>query len=134
MQQHSMEKMLQFIEFRPVANMRAYGLGVQLYTRSFSSGKEAIGHGGANIGTTTYMVYFPDYHVSIVVMVNAFPSKSADVITKGLIRKVLRELKALGLIPYFDFFPLGFVIICAIISLITMIVVLIRRRQRLIQL
>ena len=76
-----------------------------VYTLSFSSGKQAIGHGGGNIGTTAYMVYFPEYHVSIVVMINAFSNTGANVITKGLIRIVLRELQAIGLIPYFDFFP-----------------------------
>ena len=86
----SEDEILQFIEFKPFSNMRAYGLGVQVYTRSFTYGKEAIGHGGGNIGTTTYMVYLPEYHVSIVVMVNAFPTQSVDFITKGLIRRCLR--------------------------------------------
>ena len=131
LQPQSMEAMLEFVEIKPVANMRAYGLGVQVYTRSFSSGKQAIGHGGGNIGTTTYMVYLPAYHVSIVVMINAFPNEGADVITKGLIRIVLRELKAMGLIPYVEFFPTGFVIICAGISVITMVVFRIRKRKRL---
>ena len=90
LQQQSLDEMLQFIEFKPFSNMRAYGLGVQVYTRSFTYGKEAIGHGGGNIGTTTYMVYLPEYHVSIVVMVNAFPTQSVDFITKGLIRRCLR--------------------------------------------
>jgi len=126
-----MEEMLQFVEIEPVANMRAYGFGVQVYTPSFSSGKQAIGHGGGNIGTTTYMVYFPAYHVSIVVMINAFPNEGVDVITKGLIRLVLRELKAIGPIPYFDFFPIGFFIICASISVITMVIFRIRKRKRL---
>lgn len=93
LQQQSLDEMLQFVKFRPVSNMRAYGLGVQDYQRDFSSGKEAIGHGGGNIGTTTYMVYLPEYHVSIVVMVNAYPSKSADFITKGLIKEVIREYR-----------------------------------------
>ena len=92
-----MDEMLQFIEFNSVANMRAYGLGVQVYTRSFSAGKHAIGHGGGNIGTTTYMIYFPDYHLSIVVMINAFPNKGADVITRGLIRIVLKKLGAIAI-------------------------------------
>ena len=122
LREHSMKEMLNFIEFSPIANMRAYGLGVQLYAGSFSSGKEAIGHGGGNIGTTTYMVYLPEHHVSIVVMVNAFPNQGADVITKSLIRIVLREMNAIGLIPYFDFFPTGFIIICTFISLITLII------------
>jgi D-alanyl-D-alanine carboxypeptidase len=90
--QQSMNEMLQFIEFEPFANMRAYGLGTQVYDCKFTYGEEAIGHGGGNIGSSTYMVYFPEYHVSIVVMINAYPSEGIDVITKGLIQLVLEDL------------------------------------------
>ena len=130
LQQQSMDEMLHLVEFRPVSNMRAYGLGVQVYTRSFSSGKEAIGHGGGNIGTTTYMVFLPEYHVSIVVMVNAFPNRSAGVITKGLIRTILRDSNAIGFIPYFEFFPIGLIIVCGTISLMGTLIALKRKRQR----
>ena len=129
LQKQSLQEMKQFVEFKPVANMRAYGLGVQVYTRNFSSGKHAIGHGGGNIGTTTYMVFLTEYHVSIVVMVNAFPSKCPDVITKGLIRKILREQKAIGLIPFFDFFPTGFMIACFSTSIAGLIIFLIRGKK-----
>jgi D-alanyl-D-alanine carboxypeptidase len=111
----SMAEMLQFVDFRPVSNMRAYGLGVQLFKREISSGKKAIGHAGGNIGSTTYMVYLPDYHLSVVVMVNAFPTGSADVITKGVIRTILRHEGALGPLPYVPFFPYGVIAICAAI-------------------
>jgi D-alanyl-D-alanine carboxypeptidase len=125
----SMEQMLKFVKFRPVANMRAYGLGVQLYERDFSCGKKAIGHGGGNIGTTTYMVYLPEYHVSIVVMVNAFPNKSADFITKGLIKVVLRELKAIGLIPYLPF-PIRLFMVSFSIFVIIQIILYKRKKKR----
>jgi D-alanyl-D-alanine carboxypeptidase len=127
LKQYSMDEMLHFIEIDPVANMRAYGLGVQVYERKFSYGKEAIGHGGANIGTTTYMVYLPEYHISIIAMINAFPNKGADVITKGLIKENLRELDALGLIPYFELFPTGFILFCSVISVTTLLLVLIKK-------
>lgn len=130
LQKQSMDKMLQFVEFQPVSNMRAYGLGVQLYTYDFSSGKNAIGHGGSNIGTTTYMVYLPRYHVSVVVMINAFPNEGADVITKKLIRLVLKDLNAIGFIPYFEFSPTGFLITCICISVISIIIFYIRKRQK----
>ncbi|MHC5100685.1 MAG: serine hydrolase domain-containing protein [Planctomycetota bacterium] len=107
LQQESMEQMFQFVDFKEVANLTAYGLGVQLFPRSFSSGERAIGHGGGNIGTTTYMIYLPEHNISITVMINAFPNKSADYITKKLIRAVLRDINAIGIIPYFDFFPVG---------------------------
>jgi len=121
--QQSMDEMQQFVKFKPVANMRAYGLGAQVYTKSFSYGKKAIGHGGANIGTSTYMVYLPDYHVSIVVMINAFPNQGIEGITKGLIKTVLKDQKAIGLIPYIELFPTGFILICAAISVTTFIFV-----------
>ena len=127
--QQSMNQMLQFIEFRAVANMRAYGLGTQVYDKRFTYGKEAIGHGGGNIGTTTYMVYFPEYHISIVVMVNAFPTKAIDVITKGLIKIILNDLDALGIIPYFPLFPTGFMLLCFATSVIGITIFLIRRRR-----
>jgi len=86
LQKQSLDEMLQFVEFNTVSNMKAYGLGVQLYPQIFTSGARAIGHGGGNIGTSTYMVYLPDYHISIVVMVNAYPTRSIDYITKRLIK------------------------------------------------
>ena len=125
----SMDQMLKFVKFRPVANMRAYGLGVQLYERDFSCGKQAIGHGGGNIGTTTYMVYLPEYHVSIVVMANAFPNKSAGFITKGLIRLILKELKAIGFIPYLPF-PTRLFMISSSIFVIIQIILYKRKKKR----
>jgi len=121
--------MKQFVKFKPVSDMNAYGLGVQVYKPSFSAGKLAIGHGGGNIGTTTYMVYLPDYHASIVVMVNAFPGKSANAITKKLIRIVLKDQDALGFIPYIPFFPTGVFLICLFLYALTMSIVLIRKRK-----
>jgi D-alanyl-D-alanine carboxypeptidase len=111
LKKESLDEMFEFIEFSTISNMEGYGLGVQLYDKSFCYGKNAVGHGGANIGTITYMVYLPDYKSTIVVMINSFPNYGADVITKGLIKAVLMEKNALGIIPYFKFFPTGFLII-----------------------
>jgi D-alanyl-D-alanine carboxypeptidase len=97
LEEQSMNEMLTFVEFKPVANMRAYGLGVQEFIKKISFGERAIGHGGGNIGTTTYMVYLPDHQVSIVVMINAFPNKSAEAILKGLTKVVLKDLDAFGI-------------------------------------
>ena len=130
LQQQSMDEMLHLVEFRPVSNMRAYGLGVQVFTRDLSSGKEAIGHSGGNIGTTAYMVYLPENRVSVAVMVNAFSNKSAGVITKGLIRTILRESNAIGIIPYIEFFPTGFIMMCGTLSLMGTLIALKRKRQR----
>ncbi len=136
LKQKSMDEMLQFVKTKHIYNMSAYGLGVQVFKREFSCGEEAIGHGGANIGSTVYMVYFPEHQLSIVVMVNAFPTKSIDVITEGLIKVVLKELDIIGLIPYFSFFPYGFIILCATISMATLITIrlnlIVRLKKRLI--
>lgn len=86
--EHSMNEMLQFVKFMPVANMRGYGLGVQLFTRKMVNGEYAIGHGGGNIGSATYMVYLPKQSAAVVVMVNAFPTKSASYFTKKLIKEL----------------------------------------------
>jgi len=109
--------------------MRAYGLGVQLYERDFSCGKKAIGHGGGNIGTTTYMVYLPKYHVSIVVMANAFPNKSADFITKGLIGIVLKELNAISFISYLPL-PIRLFMVSFSIFVIIQIILYKRKKKR----
>ncbi|NQT24804.1 beta-lactamase family protein [candidate division KSB1 bacterium] len=111
----SLDEMLRFRYFKPFSNMRAYGLGAELYTKEFTCGKEAVGHGGANIGTTTYMVHIPEYHTSLVVMINDFPNYGADVITKNLIKIILRENGVRCLISYFTFFPKGFILISAVL-------------------
>ena len=130
LQQESMDEMLQFVDFREVANITAYGLGVQLYPKSFSSGERAIGHGGGNIGTTTYMVYLPEHNVSIVVMINAFPNKSADYMTKKLISAVLRDLNAIGIIPYFDFFPTGLGLLSITVGITINVLLYIRKKRK----
>ena len=126
----SLNEMLQFVEFRPVANMRSYGLGVQKFERRFSCGEEAIGHGGGNIGSTTYMVYLPEHKVSVVVMVNAFPASGADTIAKGLTNRVLKDMGVLGWIPYVPFFPEQFLICCFLFSLTVAVIVRLRRRRK----
>ena len=97
LEEQSLNEMLNFIEFFPVSNMRAYGLGVQEFRNNISFGEHAIGHSGGNVGTTTYMVYLPDYHVSIVVMINAHPNDGAGGITKGLVKVILQDLGAFGI-------------------------------------
>ena len=90
--EESMNEMLRFVEFNPQDNMKGYGLGVQLFTNEIPNGKKAFGHGGANIGSATYMIYLPEYSVSIVVMVNAFPTSSVDYFSKGLIKELLKSM------------------------------------------
>lgn len=98
LEEDSLHEMLTFVTFRPISNMRAYGLGVQEFKRNITSGERGIGHAGGNIGTSTYMVYLPEQQVSVVVMINAFPNEGAKAITRGLIRVVLKDLNSYGII------------------------------------
>jgi D-alanyl-D-alanine carboxypeptidase len=103
--EQSLNEMLTFVEFRPVSNMSAYGLGVQEFKKTISFGERAIGHAGGNIGTTTYMVYLPDHHVSVVVMINAYPNDGAEEITKGLEKVILQDLGAFGISSFVEANP-----------------------------
>lgn len=62
-----------------------YGLGIQVFRKGLVGGEKAIGHGGANIGTAAYMMYFPERPASIVLMINAFKGKCIDYITRALV-------------------------------------------------
>jgi len=61
-----------------------YGLGLGRLGRGVAGNLKAMGHGGGNIGTTAYMVYLPDYDVSLAVMVNRFDSDCASRIARDL--------------------------------------------------
>jgi D-alanyl-D-alanine carboxypeptidase len=126
----SMDEMLTFVDFFPVANMEAYGLGVQRYVKGFSQGKQAIGHGGGNIGTTTYQVHLPEQDITVVAMINAFPNKGADVIAKGIIKRVLRDTGDLGWFPYIPLMPWGIWLICMAFFLTGMTARLVRRKRK----
>ncbi|MGB6369895.1 MAG: serine hydrolase domain-containing protein [Atribacterota bacterium] len=123
----SINEMLKFVDIGFGPRKRGYGLGVELYMRRISSGERAIGHSGANIGTSVYMVHLPEHHFTVVVMINDFNHKCSQAITKDLIANVLKEFNVIGIIPYFDFFPLGFVIIGATMTLLVIIFFKLRR-------
>jgi D-alanyl-D-alanine carboxypeptidase len=90
--EESMDEMLDFVDFDPQHNMKAYGLGLQLLTDVvIPNGKKGVGHGGASIGTETYMIYLPEYSLSVVVMVNEFPSNSIEFFAKELINEILKS-------------------------------------------
>jgi CubicO group peptidase (beta-lactamase class C family) len=86
----------------------AYGLGLGRFGFQVGGGFTALGHGGANIGTGAYMVYLPDYDVSIAVMVNRCFSGCDTRIARDLCRITALSLKPKA---YFDLLrsPLGFV-------------------------
>ena len=127
--QKSMDEMLEFVDIGFGRKKRGYGLGVQLFTRRTALGEKAIGHSGANIGTSVYMIHLPEHHITLVVMINDFNHDCSLSITKALTKEVLKEFNILGIIPYFDFFPFGFLIMGAITTLL--IIILIRYRRRL---
>jgi hypothetical protein len=83
------------------------------------------------------MVYLPEYRVSIVVMINAFPNKCATAITKGLIKAVLKDLDAFGIPQYIlHYFDYNRFVLTAIISIAIWILVIIyhiRKKRKLLQ-
>lgn len=62
----------------------AYGLGLGRLGFRVVGGVTGYGHGGANIGTCAYMVYLPDYEVSVAVMVNQYGTGSESRIVRDL--------------------------------------------------
>jgi len=87
----------------------AYGLGLGRFGFRVGGGLTAVGHGGANIGTGAYMVYFPDYEVSIAVMVNRVFSGCESRMVRDLSRITASSLNPRAY--YFDLVssPLGLV-------------------------
>ena len=123
--QQSMNEMLDF-----ELGKGSYGLGVGLFEKRTASGERVIGHSGANIGTSVYMLHLPEHHFSVVVMVNEFNHKGPHAIVKNLITTVLKELDVIGIIPYFSFFPHGYFISCGILTLIVIFQLRKRRRMK----
>jgi D-alanyl-D-alanine carboxypeptidase len=125
--QKSMDEMLQFVSFKPSGNMSGYGLGVQKFRKKYSNGKKAIGHGGANIGASAYMVYLPKQHLTVVVMINNMNHKCSEYILKNLINISLKELNAYSIIPLF---PYGIIIIVGATFWLVIIIFHIRRKRK----
>jgi D-alanyl-D-alanine carboxypeptidase len=130
LQQQSMDEMLQLVDIGFGRRKRGYGLGVELLVKRLSSGERAIGHSGANIGTSAFMVHLPEHHSTVVVMINSFNHKCSAAITKGLTTRVLRDLGVIGVIPYFDFIPYGLMMIGFALFLMIIIILHIRKRRR----
>jgi hypothetical protein len=70
---------------------QGYELGIQHYLASWIRGKDVYGHSGGNIGTVAYMLYLPEYGVSIAAMMNSFSGRSNSV--KGLARAAVIFLR-----------------------------------------
>jgi len=121
-----MDEMLQFVDIAHFTKKRGYGLGVEKYVRKMGYGETAIGHSGANIGTSACMVYLPEHQVSVVVMVNT--SWIAYSIAEDLIPCILRDLGVKGRLPYIDpVFIKGFFLWAAAVVAVT---VVIRKRKK----
>ena len=125
--QKSMNEMLDL-------SKNSYGLGVGRFGKSMGYGKKVIGHSGANIGTSAYMVHLPDHHFSVVVMINGFDHDCSKEITGKITGNILRELNAISIIPYlfYTFFPWGLLIVCAI-AVWTIVIVFHIRKKKLLQ-
>jgi D-alanyl-D-alanine carboxypeptidase len=89
----SISEMLKFVPTGSGGNMDAYGLGVQRYRRQITNGQIAYGHSGANIGTSASMVYLPDYHISIAVMINDMNHDCTETIVKKIINILVMNIK-----------------------------------------
>jgi len=130
LQGQSLEEMLEFRDIGFGRKRRGIGLGVERFVKRMSSGETAVGHSGANIGTSTYMVHLPDHHISVVVMINSFNHNCSQAITTDLITTVLRENDVIGIIPYFDFIPWGVLMIAGSLLTIIMLALLTRKRRK----
>ncbi len=71
-----------------------YGLGVGRLGRSLTGSEKAFGHGGGNIGTSAYMIYLPERHASIALMINAFNGKCLNYIAEELVSIAAEHLSA----------------------------------------
>lgn len=128
--QQSLYEMLEFVDIGFGRRKRGYGLGVELFQKHIAAGKKAVGHSGANIGTSTYMVHLPEHHFTVVVMINDFNHDCSLAITKDLTRLSLKQLNALSIIPYIEFFPYGVILIGFSTTLLILIIVFIRRKLK----
>ena len=109
-----------------------YGLGVGRFGKSMGYGETIIGHSGANIGTSVYMVHLPEHHFSVVVMINGFNHDCSEEITRKITGAVLRERGAIGILRfvYYEFFPWSLFLGCFVLSWTIGITVFVRKRKR----
>ncbi|RKX25964.1 MAG: hypothetical protein DRP45_04745 [Candidatus Zixiibacteriota bacterium] len=130
LQSQSLDEMFEFREIGFGRRNRGIGLGVERFVKRMSSGERAVGHTGANIGTSASMVHLPDHHISVVVMINSFNHDCSQAIRTDLITTVLKENGTIGIIPYFDFMPWGVMMIAGVLFIIIIIATLVRKRRK----
>ena len=88
-----MAQMLSFVPTPTNFDAIGYGCGVASFYREDACGERSIGHTGGFIAHVTYMVYLPDYNVSIAVMINDWKFSCIDAIRDGLIHVVLNHIE-----------------------------------------
>ena len=76
------------------------------------------------------MVYLPEQHVSIVVMINAYPNEGAEAITTGLTKVVLKDLDAYGIFQIIQANLKYFIIAIFGIASWTVAMIIILRKKR----
>lgn len=130
LQPQSLEEILEFREIGFGRKKRGIGLGVELFVKRMASGERAVGHSGANIGSSAYMVHLPDHHISVAVMINSFNHDCSQAITTDLITTVLKENNVIGIIPYFDFIPYGVLMIAGVLFITIMLALWIKKKRR----
>ncbi len=130
LQPQSLDEMLKVREIGFGRKNRGIGLGVERFVKRISSGETAVGHSGANIGSSAYMVHLPDHHISVAVMINSFNHDCSQAITTDLLTTVLKENKVIGIIPYFDFIPWGMMMIAGALFITIMFTLWVLKRRR----
>jgi len=130
LQSQSLDEMFEFREIGFGRRKRGIGLGVERFVKRMSSGETAVGHTGANIGTSASMVHLPDHHISVVVMINSFNHDCSQAIRTDLITTVLKENNVIGIIPYFDFIPWGVMMIAGALFITIMLILTTKKRRK----
>jgi len=130
LQSQSLDEMLEVREIGSGRKKRGIGLGVERFVKRMASGETAVGHSGANIGSSTYMVHLPEHHISVAVMINSFNHDCSQAITTDLIATVLRDNDVIGIIPYIDFIPYGVLMIGGTLFVTIIFMLWIKKRRR----
>ena len=72
-----LDEMLEFVATSKKDGIQSqgYGLGLQHFLPGWIRGVDVYGHSGGSIGSVAYMVYLPEYGVSVAAMINSFDGK-----------------------------------------------------------
>ena len=77
-----------------------YGLGTVKFAHRLLAGEDAFGHGGWVVGYSTAMAFFPEYDVSISILMNENNDNCLSAIADGLIRVVIDYLLQSKAMPW----------------------------------